>query len=282
MNDKKNTAEKQEIMIAPADNRVEALIAKAIDKNVPVETMERLLVMRRELKAEWAKEAFDRAMAVFQEVCPIIEKTSKVSFNTTSYSYASLDEIVRQVKGLLAKNGFSYTFDTEKTNNAITTYCKVKHQDGHMEVSKFEITIDTNAKMNISQRDGAASSYSKRYAFCNAFGILTGDEDTDARTPTINVSNNATEPTKGYVDEEGITHEVYTREPQTETSEDVPVCYIHQKGMRKRLRKDGGYWFDHRWQENGVWQQCTGRPKVSKQEELQAEEPDIPQYEDYS
>ena len=178
MNDKKNTEEKQGIITAPADNRVEALIAKAIEKNVPVETMERLLAMRRELQAEWAKEEFDKVMAAFQAECPIIEKTSKVSFGTTHYSYATLDEIVKQVKELLAKNGFSYTFDTKKTERAITTFCKVKHQAGHMEVSGFEIDIDTNAKMNISQKDGAASSYGKRYAFCNAFGILTGDEDT--------------------------------------------------------------------------------------------------------
>src|SRR5512147_98529 len=119
MNDKKNTEEKQEIITAPADNHVEALIAKAIDKNVPVETMERLLAMRRELKAEWAKSQFDRAMAAFQAECPVIEKTSKVSFGTTNYSYAALDEIVKQVKALLAQNGFSYTFDTRKTDKSI-------------------------------------------------------------------------------------------------------------------------------------------------------------------
>ena len=33
----------------------EMLITRAIDKNLPVETMERLLAMRRELKAELAK-----------------------------------------------------------------------------------------------------------------------------------------------------------------------------------------------------------------------------------
>src|SRR5512143_2360309 len=211
MNDKKNIEEKQELIIAPEGNRVEALIAKAIDKNVPVETMERLLSMRRELKVEWAKEEFDKAMAVFQAECPIIQKSSKVSFGTTNYSYAALDEIVRQVKELLAKNGFSYTFDTKKTDQSITTFCKVKHRAGHMEVSEFEIDIDTNAKMNISQKDGAASSYGKRYAFCNAFGILTGDEDTDANVHTDNASRSVTEPGKAYVDEEGVTHEVYAQ-----------------------------------------------------------------------
>lgn len=178
----------------------ELLIAQAIDKNVPVETMERLLAMRRELKAEKAKEDFDLAMARFQADCPIIEKLDKAGAAGFQYKYATLDHIVKQVKGLLAKNGFSYTFDTRKTPGALTTFCKVKHKGGHMEVSEFEIAIDTTARMNISQKDGSASSYGKRYAFCNAFGILTGDEDTDAITPKEPVK--PTFPEKKTVEEE--------------------------------------------------------------------------------
>jgi len=183
-NNKPNKEEKQELAVMPVKQDAEALIAKAIERNVPVETMERLLAMRRELKAEYAKAQFDTAMATFQAVCPIIEKNERAGQGGFTYTYASLDYIVKQVKELLAENGFSYTFDTKKTEKSLTTYCKVKHTDGHMEVSTFEIAIDTTAKMNISQKDGAANTYGKRYAFCNAFGILTGDEDTDAGPQT--------------------------------------------------------------------------------------------------
>ena len=69
-----NTEKTQETVIMAVRHDAEALIAKAIDKNVPVETMERLLAMRRELKAEWAKEEFDKAMSAFQSDCPIIKK----------------------------------------------------------------------------------------------------------------------------------------------------------------------------------------------------------------
>ena len=41
--------------------------------------------------------------------------------------------------------------------------------------------IDKDAFMNSQQQYGSASTFSKRYAFCNAFGILTGDEDNDTR-----------------------------------------------------------------------------------------------------
>jgi hypothetical protein len=145
-----------------------------------------------------------------------------------------------------------------------------------MEVSQSEIDIDTSSKMNISQRDGAANSYGKRYAFCNAFGILTGDEDTDANVQTESAPIVSTEPKKVHIDEEGGTREPSTQEAQPQTTDEAPVCTIHNKTMKKRFRKDGDYWYDHRWQEDGVWQQCTGRPRVNQQDM------DIPQYEDYS
>jgi len=50
MNTKTKSEEKQVQAFVPVNRDVESLIAKAIDKNVPVETMERLLAMRRELK----------------------------------------------------------------------------------------------------------------------------------------------------------------------------------------------------------------------------------------
>ena len=71
---KLNNQEKQETVIMTVSHDIESLIAKAIDKNVSVETMERLLIMRRELKAEWAQTEFDKAMAAFQSECPIIKK----------------------------------------------------------------------------------------------------------------------------------------------------------------------------------------------------------------
>jgi len=76
MNTNKNLDGKQQQSLLPIKGEVETLIAQAIDKNVPVQTMERLLVMRRELKAEFAKEAFDKAMSEFQAGARQLEKRS--------------------------------------------------------------------------------------------------------------------------------------------------------------------------------------------------------------
>ena len=82
---------------------VEQLIARAIDKGTPVETMERILAMAEKVKAGQAKEAFNQAMADFQRECPTITKTKIVKDKTGKvlYSYAPLESIVEQVKELL-------------------------------------------------------------------------------------------------------------------------------------------------------------------------------------
>ena len=72
----------QEQAVTLFKEQVTVLISQAIDKNASVQTMERLLAMRRELKAEYAREAYDNAMSAFQAECPIIKKTKNVFTKT--------------------------------------------------------------------------------------------------------------------------------------------------------------------------------------------------------
>lgn len=40
-------------------------------------------------------------------------------------------------------------------------------------------------------------------------------------------------------------------------------CTIHNRPMKQRTAKNGGHYWDHRWQdENGTWQKCDGKVKV--------------------
>lgn len=169
------------------ESGAEALIAKAIEKNVSVETMERLLAMRRELKAEKAKELFDEAMAKFQNECPVILKDKQVKKENGGllYSYAPIESIVSQVKELLQKHGFSYAIETFTEADKVRVVCVAKHFAGHVNPSSMELPLGTKTGiMSATQQVAAAITFAKRYAFCNAFGILTGDEDTDSRHET--------------------------------------------------------------------------------------------------
>lgn len=161
----------------------EVLIAKAIQAGVSADTMERLLAMRTKLREEQAKEAFDRALADFQSECPQVKKTKQV-FNkdgrTVRYRYAPLEHIIDQVKGALTKHGFSYTLDAIVEPGWVEAICVATHSQGHSKPSSFKVPVEKDAFMNEQQKFASALTFCKRYAFCNAFGILTCDEDDDS------------------------------------------------------------------------------------------------------
>jgi hypothetical protein len=162
-----------------------ALIAKAIDANVSIDTMERLIALRERLNAEQARAAFFTSLSAFQRDCPVIPKTKTATIasqrGSSKYSYAPLDVIVKHTGPILAAHGLSVTFNTGIVDGTLlVSTCTVHHVAGHAESSDFRVPIDAEARMNDAQKVASASTYAKRYAYCNALGILTGDEDDDA------------------------------------------------------------------------------------------------------
>jgi len=162
---------------------VNGFITEAISKGLPVETMEKLFGLREKVKAEYAKEEFMKAMSKFQRECPVIEKTNPVKNKQGQivYHFANLGDIVTQVKKPLGDNELSYDFITEDLKDFLKVTCVVTHALGHSKSSSFQIPIGTESFMTDVQKYGARVTFGKRYAFCNALGILTNDEDTDAK-----------------------------------------------------------------------------------------------------
>lgn len=161
------------------------LLRLAVERGASVDTLERLMAVRRELRAEEAKGAFDAAMAAFQAECPIIIKSRGVlekNSDQVRYRFAPLDVIVTKVRPLLQKHGFAYQLDAEVKGAEVTATCRVTHVGGHSESSKFAVPIDPKAYMSDQQKFASALTFAKRYAFTNVFGIMTGDQDNDGRT----------------------------------------------------------------------------------------------------
>lgn len=161
----------------------EDLMRVAIERGTPVETMERLLAMRRELREEAAKQAFHDALALFQEECPIITKRREVKdkHGKGRYRYAALSDIIVQVKPLLKKHGFSHSVNAVVEVGWVIARCKLSHREGHSEISEFKVPVDKEAYMSAPQLYASALTFAKRYAFCDALGIMTADEDDDAQ-----------------------------------------------------------------------------------------------------
>jgi hypothetical protein len=165
----------------------DVLISQAINKGVSVETMTGLYELDKRWKADRSREAYFQALSSFQGECPIIKKSKSVNNSEDKgggkrYSYAPLDEIVKQVSPILAKYGLSYSITVAQDEKSVEAKVRSTHIAGHSEETGFKVPIDEKAYMNAPQKFASALTFAKRYAFCNAFGILTGDEDNDAIT----------------------------------------------------------------------------------------------------
>lgn len=170
---------------SPNPHSIDQLLSQAIAQGVSADVVERFMAMRREMRAEWAKEQYVKAMAQFQADCPVIKKTKSVlnKQKELMYKYAPLDSIIFQTKALIQKHGFSYSTEIDTTRNqAVKATCVITHINGHSERYEMEVPFGNKTEiMSHSQVTAAASTFAKRYAFQNGFGIMTSDEDNDAR-----------------------------------------------------------------------------------------------------
>jgi len=183
MTEEKKVKEKSVVVVPKDDsNNPQSLIIQAIDKGASIEVMERMFTLQERWEKNQAKKAFDQAMADFQSELPEIKKLKEVRDNggKTLYKYAPLESIIGQVKGILSKHGLSYSVKTEVSADKVKSIVFIKHIAGHSEQSEMETPLATKTGiMSQPQQIAATATFSKRYAFMNALGIMTGDEDNE-------------------------------------------------------------------------------------------------------
>lgn len=173
--------EKTAIQAAP--DRTFELLHQAVQQGATPESLEKLLDLQERVLARQAEREYADAIAQFQSRCPTIEKRKEVKDRSgrVMYRYAPLEDIVRQVRPLLAELGLSYAFDTEcDEKGGIRVRCKIRHRAGHAETSTVYIPATRGINTNASQDMGIQITYGTRYSFIGGLGITTADEDHDA------------------------------------------------------------------------------------------------------
>jgi hypothetical protein len=168
------------------------LISQAINKDLDIEKLEKLMQMKERWDKEQARKSFLSALAEFQIKCPELRKTKKVSFttskgSTTEYHFAPLADIDRQIKQLLHDNGFSKKWEISDNSGKTKVRCIVSHVDGHSEATEMESASDDSGGKNHIQAKGSAIEYMKRYTLIGALGLTTADQDIDGRLPEMDV-----------------------------------------------------------------------------------------------
>ncbi len=173
-------------LVPRQENGALSLIREALQSGKSPELLRELLAVRRDWEADEARKAYNYAIAEFQRRAPIIAKED----NAYDKQYARMDRIWREVRPLLTELGLSVTWQVcELRDQLCHVEGQLRHRDGHGERLVQDIPMPELIKgQNKAQQMGSASTYAKRYAFCAALGIVTGDDDDGHKAGTVFVT----------------------------------------------------------------------------------------------
>lgn len=163
------------------------MMQAVIDKGITPESvavMERLMGLMERVDAKQAEKDFAKAFNALQAEMPSVAPSKMVPNNDGSarYKFAPYEMIMATVRPLLLKHGFTVTFSTSYDESRIIQACTLQHTGGHSRTNSFAARIGRGPPgSSEAQGDGAASTYAKRFALCNALNI-TVEEDKDGRS----------------------------------------------------------------------------------------------------
>lgn len=164
--------------IQAIDNSPMSLISAAVNSGADVDKLEKLMDLQDRWEKGHARKSFFIALSKFQSQCPTITK-SKAGHNS---KYAPLEDIICQVKTILADCGLAYRFEQSQADNGIIKVaCIISHYDGHEEKTVMSSEADKSGNKQAIQAIASAVTYLRRYTFTGALGIATADEDMDGR-----------------------------------------------------------------------------------------------------
>ena len=175
---------KQETLPATEADKTMALLQQAIASGTSPEALEKLVALQERILDRQASAEYAQAVSRFQALCPAIVKNHVVRNRSGQkmYKYAPLEDIIEQVRDLMAELGLSYSFDSEEKQAGIEVTCIIRHRSGHAERNKVFIPTTKGMNTNASQDAGIQLTYGKRLAFVAALGITTADEDKDGNS----------------------------------------------------------------------------------------------------
>ncbi len=148
-----------------------------------VEVAERMMALYERNEARMAEKEFAQAFVALQEEMPVISAVKGVpdKNGNLKYFYAPLEEIMPKVKPVLLAKGFTVSFDSEIKEDRVIITCTLQHTGGHKKTNVSMAKIGSGPPgASGAQADGAAATYAKRRALCDALAIVA-DIDNDGR-----------------------------------------------------------------------------------------------------
>ncbi len=166
---------------------VAMMLQKVIDGGITSENvaaLESLVGLYDRMQAKNAECEFNQAFAKLQSELSSVNATRQVPNKDGSvrYRFAPYEDIMETVKPVLIANGFAISFTTRfMEGGRMVSICTLRHVGGFSQSNEFAVRIGGGPPgATETQADGAAKTYAKRGALCDALNIVI-EHDDDAR-----------------------------------------------------------------------------------------------------
>lgn len=128
----------------PVESNMNQILVAAINKNYPVEFIEKMMDLEERHQKEIARRAYFDALANFKAEAPPVKKDKYNKFFDSWYT--SLGLLLETYNPVLGKHGISISFPPkEQTDKTMTVACRLTHRMGHYEELPLTAPIDQAA-----------------------------------------------------------------------------------------------------------------------------------------
>ena len=156
----------------------------ALNPDVPVDKLERIVTLLERGEARKAEMTFNAAMsAAQQEMRPVAADAENPQTRSRYASYQALDRTIRPI---YTKHGFALSFNTGDAplTDYVRVLCDVTHMAGHTRTYTADMPADgKGAKggdvMTKTHAVGSAMSYGMRYLLKMIFNVAVMEDDDD-------------------------------------------------------------------------------------------------------
>jgi hypothetical protein len=170
----------EELAIQQPANQANAMLGMiervALNPDVPIEKMEKLLDIQERMMNKQAEIDFNIAFSDMQPELPTIQAKGKGHNSTT---YARKEDMNRLVNPVLKKYGFALSFSNRQEEGDIITVATLRHRSGHCEKTELRLKNDTSGSKNAVQAVGSSQSYGERYTMKSILNLTITDDETD-------------------------------------------------------------------------------------------------------
>ena len=216
----------------PADPMVSMIERICMDPNADMAKLERMLDMKERHEAQQAKAAFAEAFSRASARFPTIPMNGKGHNNKP---YATLKDITRLTRPVLAEHGLALTFSIEVGQEVIVT-AELMHEAGHSKTTSIALPRETSGSKNAVQAVGSSQTYGQRYTAQAILGLSLGDDtedDGNSATGFATITEAQFMELRDLIEKAGIAEEVVCQAEKISALHELPAARF--EGLRKRL-----------------------------------------------